>query len=432
MLNTFILKNGIKVATYNLPDLRSLHLSIIVKGGSLVEDPKKAGVAHFMEHMLVQGIPSYPTVEELSGYIESLAGTYNASTSLTSVDFGATVPASHLEDIVRIASEVFFSPLFVEESIEKERRAVIDEITQRSDSLGYKNYRFFRDNRYKADHPLTHDTGGTLETVKKLTRDDMIEYWQNFFLPKNTYLLISGKFDPKILNQLLDKYFSSFNQSNEFPGYPKMSNADFSARNSFIREDKDTKACYIDVTFPSISLESSTEEKMLQNLNTIILGKLRNSRLFKVLRYQKGLVYHIGAGASTAPGIGYGFVDGECVPEHLDEVLQLTVQELKSYVEHGPTEEELSNVKNFVSNRWLMSFDHPSAIADWIESDLLWRDKILLPEDTIEMINPITTQDLTNFMQKNWDFSKLNVTLQGAVKNTKANRQKYLDMFKSL
>jgi len=72
MLNTLTLPNGLKVATYNLPSLKSIHLRISVKGGSLVENPDNNGVAHFMEHMLVQGIPSYETAEIFSRFIEGL------------------------------------------------------------------------------------------------------------------------------------------------------------------------------------------------------------------------------------------------------------------------------------------------------------------------------------------------------------------------
>ncbi len=74
MLKTFKLTNGMQVATYNLPQLRSVYILSSVLGGSLEEPADKNGVAHFMEHMICQGTPSYQTVEELSVFIESLSG----------------------------------------------------------------------------------------------------------------------------------------------------------------------------------------------------------------------------------------------------------------------------------------------------------------------------------------------------------------------
>lgn len=61
MLKIVTLKNGIKVATYNLPQLKSVFIQETIKAGSVLENEDSRGVAHFMEHVLVEGIPSYPT-----------------------------------------------------------------------------------------------------------------------------------------------------------------------------------------------------------------------------------------------------------------------------------------------------------------------------------------------------------------------------------
>lgn len=87
MLKTFILKNGIRIATYSIPQTRSIYLSQSVKGGSIFDNERTSGLAHFMEHIICQGIPSLPNVEAFSDFIESLAGHYNATTYITRVNF---------------------------------------------------------------------------------------------------------------------------------------------------------------------------------------------------------------------------------------------------------------------------------------------------------------------------------------------------------
>lgn len=432
MLNTFTLKNGIRVATYDIPSLKSVHLRITAKCGSVVETVKDNGVAHFMEHMLVAGIPSLPNVEQFSGYIEGLAGTFNAHTEELAVGFSMTVPLTHLNDAVKISSEVFFEPIFPEDAIEKERRVVLSEIEQRMDSHFYKISQFFREKRFRKNHPLILNSGGSLKVIQKLKKADLINYWQKYFLSKNTYLIITGNFPTAKLKQMLDKYFLRFNLLKKFPGYPTMKNEDFSKRCVAIRDDKSLQTVYFDLTFPSLNLRDKIELRVKQGALLNVLGRLRNSRLFKLLRYQKGLVYDVNCGSTTFPELGYIYIVSQIAPQHLDEVIKLISQELSNFFHNGPTDEELEFAKNFLINQWLMAFDHPSAIAGWIEGDLLWQDKVGLPDDYIKMIENVTAGELVDLMQKYWDFDKLNLTLQGPIVNSEQNVKKFESMLEGL
>ena len=426
MLNNFTLKNGIKVATYKLPSVRSIHISVEVKAGSILENDSNNGVAHFMEHMLVQGIPSLPNVEKFSSFIEGLAGTYGAATDPLTVDFHINLPFNKLETGIKIASEVIFEPLFVPEALEKERVAVINELLQKMDSHFYKISRFFKEVRYPKGHPLYRDTGGNMEVVKKVSIEDLKKYWEDYFLPNNTYVLVTGNFEEEELKGLLEKYFESHKKSAGKVAYPEISNNDFTGRAIALRNDPNLKTAYIDFSFPGFATKDPdkySKELLGQSLLTIILGRLRNSRLFKLLRYQKGLVYGVSAGAAGVPGINSISISSETNPENLDEVVRLITAELIAFVDKGLTEKELEFAKYFMENQWLMSFDHPSSIASWIGYELLWKQKIHLPEDSVKELQGIDNKFLLDLMKKHWDFDKLNLVIQGPVEET--SKEKY-------
>lgn len=432
MLSTFSLQNGIKVASYNLPQVRSIHLRLSSKCGSIVENPKNNGVAHFMEHILVQGIPSFPSSEELSEYVESLAGNYSAHTESMLIGFSLTVPSTHIENAVKISSEIFFEALFMEKPVEKERQVIIDEINQRQDSHFFKISRFLLETRFSKGHPMTLPVGGDPKGVSKLTRNQLVEFWKKYFIPKNTYLLAIGNCEPQKLKEYLDNYFGKYDEASDFPGYPKLSPADFSDRQIALRTDKKLSTCYLDITFPSLSLEADLKDRLIHRLALVILGQLRNSRLFRLLRYQKGLVYNVFASSSSVPGLGYTSVYSEVSKTNLDEVVDLIVKSLVVYTQNGPTEVELNFARNYLTNQWLMAFDHPTSIASWIEDDLLWEDKILLPEEYASLIAGVTIQDVVAVMQKYWDFSKLNLVIQGPIDTTEENYHKYLNLASEL
>lgn len=432
MLHTYKLKNGLNVATYELPEMRSVYLGVSVKGGSIFDNEDKAGVAHFMEHLLVQGAPSYPDVESLSDFIEGIAGSYGAVTYSELIRFHTTAPATHIEDLIKIASEVFFEPFFPEVAIERERNAVLEEIRERQDGLGYKNYRFYSKVRYKPGHPLLIDGGGTEEAVRSLRREDVIEYWLKFFHPKNTNLIVVGGIKNQETKKLIEHYFGRYTSDKDFPGFPNVTNDDFSDRAVAIRYDKEIKSCYIDLSFPSINDQFPREIHYVHGAIQNILGRLRRSRLYRLLRQRKGLVYDVGITSASFNNFGYTDIYSQVSPENLEEVVRLIAQELEVFVKNGPTAEELQLAKNYSAGWSLMAFDHPSGIGDWVEHDLIWEDKIYTPEEIVDMINSITIEDIIEFMQKYWDFSKLNLVIQGPVPDSKANIKKYENLISKL
>lgn len=429
MLNSTTLQNGLKVATYSLPQLKSLHLEICVKGGSIVEAAKKKGVAHFLEHMLVQGIPSFPTALLFSEYVESLAGSYQATTGTFDIKFAITVPYSYLEDAVKISQEVFFQPLFPEEPIEKERAAIENELKQNIDSQWYPFRKFFLEKRFKNSCPLAHDDVAlSLDSLVGIEREDLLGFWKKYFLPSNTFLVAAGNFSYTHLLTLLEKHFGSTPRPESFSGYPRLSKADFQKERVVVRRDEKLKVVYLDISFPTYVPFTSRTGKTKQAILLGILGQIRYSRLVRKLRYEEGLVYSVHATSALYPGLGFITISSQVAEENLDKVLAIISQELRVFAKKGPTRQELEFMKNYDKNQLLMAFDHPSSIISWLEGGLLWSKKLLLPEDYIPMIDSIEIEELVEFIEQYWDFSKMQVTLQGAIEES-AVKEKYTPLF---
>lgn len=432
MVKTFILSNGVKVVTYNIPQIKSIHLTVGVKGGSFGEEQGKNGVAHFMEHMLLQGIPLFPNAEELSTAIEKLAGGYNAYTSMLLITFAISLPFIHLEEAVKIASEVMFSPLFPQASLEKERKAVLSEIAQLKDSLSYKLEQQFRVTRFTTKSVLQRDVGGITGVVQNITREDLLRYWERYFLPENTYIYIGGNFSESDVRSYLDTYFASQKKNRQFSGYPDISKKDFAEKTVTIKTDKSLGTNYITLSFPALSLDDDWKQIVLQDLALILLGKIRTSRLFKLLRYQKGLVYNISARQTLLPGVGYIDISSEVATEHIEEVTATIAKTVHDFISNGPTDEEMKLVTHYAENSWLMAFDSPESASDWLEQELLWEDKVRMPEEYIAMVKHVTKKDIMSAMKNFWDFEKLQLLIHGPLEESKNSIKKFQKLLSPL
>lgn len=417
MITIRTLSNGIKAAIYTDTSVHSFHLRLHVKGGSLVETKKNNGVAHFMEHMLVQGIPSYPSAELLSAFVESIAGRYGAFTSKITVSFEITVPTKEVKNACEIASQVFFEPLFPENSLEKERIAVLNEIQQKYDSQQYKMSKFFQKVRYKKNSRLLFDTGGSVPSVQKLTRDDLQTYWEKYFRPDNTFIIVVSSLKEEEVVTLLEIYFGKYkNTKNNVFYFPNITEKEFNGKKIVAHKQKDYFVNYVDISFPAVSLKEDLSTRLKHNILVTLLGRLRTSRLFKLLRYQKGLVYGVSSSNTMLPEIGTTYISSEVENSYLDEVIQLIIKTLDSFLTEGPTDEELTLIKHYLSNSWQMTYDYPDAVAGWIESGLLWEKKVYLPDDYIPFLEQITKKDLLAMMKQHWDLDKINLVIQGPMK----------------
>lgn len=412
MLSTFKLKNGIQIAAYNLPSLRSVYVSTVSKSGAIVEKKQNNGVAHFMEHMLVQGTSSMPSAEAISSYIESMAGKYNASTGQFSINFEISLPATHISDAIKISSEIFFKPTFPEKALEKERRAIMEELRERSSSHIYSLARFFRKTRFVPGSPLRLDTGGLLSTVSKMSRQTLISYWERYFTPQTTYVIIVGKFEKRLFNSLLEAHFGTISQK-KHPALPTLGKKHFTDKRFTFRQDIRLKSNYIYISFPSLTNEDDFDLQVGQELLHLILGRLRQSRLFRSLRYQKGLVYDVQSTGICVDGLGYSILSSEVSTKNLMRVVSEMFGILRDFVENGPTQQEIDFAREYLANQWLMSFDNPHLIADWLEDGLVWQKKVLMPEEMIGIVKKLTRKDLITLMKNYWDFRKLNLTIQG-------------------
>lgn len=417
---------------FSIPAMRSLFLGAAIKAGSIFDNQKTSGTAHLMEHMLVQGTPSLPNSELFASFMEKLAGSYQAVTYPQIIRFNLSLPVLYLEDALNITAEVLFQPLFDDLALIKEKNVVVQEIKERQDALWYKNSRFFTKVRFNKGHPLQLDPGGKEQVVKNLKRGDIDKYWSSFFFPSNTYLVLVGGFDSSVIKDKLTKVFGKYQIGKNFPGYPNLTNQNMSKKTIAIRSNTHLKTCYFDLSFPSICDDDPLQDRITQSVIIAILGRLRGSRLYKLLRQQLGLVYDVGMNVASYHDFGYVDIYSQVAPDKIDQVATLIVDEIKSFIITGPIEAEINFAKNYLVNRTLMQWDHPVSIAEWILSDLLWEDKIYTPEEYVKLIKLVDKKKIGNFIDKYWDFSKLNLIVQGPIKNSENNIKKFENLVADL
>lgn len=413
MLKTLTLQNGLKVASYALSGKHSLYLSLSVHCGSLYESSEESGLAHFLEHILAEGIPSLPSAAEISSFIEDRAGSYNLTTSRGRINFWVSLPKDYLGDALKIAKELFFEPLFDEKAIEKEKQAVYHEIRSKIDQEFYKFWVFWKQNRYTAENPLQRMTVGSLETVGNLTRDQVINFWKKYFLVNNCSLTVVGGFDHGELEKKVVTIFGGLKKGPETP-YVKLSEKLLSSRRTVFEKRSDLANNKLSFSWGSIGFDKKfRDEFTLEDVADRTLASMASSRLHRKLRAEAGLVYGVWFSRERYHGLGFSEIESRVSSENLEKVSKIIYAEILDIYENGVTKEEFNRVIKYKINRSLMSQDHPGAMAQWIEDDLFSYDVIEMPADYVSRISKFHHSQVADHVKKYWDLDKLNLMAQG-------------------
>src|SRR5271166_3304206 len=180
------LKNGVRVISEEMSHVRSVSLGVWIRTGSRRETSEENGVSHFIEHMLFKGTKNR-SAEDIARSVDSIGGNLDAFTAKELVCFNTKVLDQHLSKAFEVLADLVLHPSFREEDIEKEKGVILEEIKMEADSPDYLVHEIFSSNFWK-DHPLGKPILGTRETVKKLTRGGIEDYYRSVYTPANLLL----------------------------------------------------------------------------------------------------------------------------------------------------------------------------------------------------------------------------------------------------
>src|SRR2546425_4282283 len=169
------LDSGLRVLTERMPDVRSVTIGFWVAAGSRDEEPRVAGVSHFLEHLLFKGTDTR-TAKEIADAVDAVGGEMNAFTTKEYTAFYTRLVDADLDLGLDILSDIMWAPAFRPDEIEAERQVILEEILMHEDEPADLVHELFSDATYPG-HPLGREVLGDQATITAMTRDDIRGYF---------------------------------------------------------------------------------------------------------------------------------------------------------------------------------------------------------------------------------------------------------------
>src|SRR5438876_10102921 len=196
------LANGLDVIAEINPDAHSAAFGLFVKTGARDEEVTINGVSHFLEHMMFKGSQKY-TWEDVNRIFDEIGARYNAFTSQEMTAYYANVLPEFTERAIEHLSHLLRPAIRVED-FTTEKKVILEEIAMYLDDPGHRLYEKLMEIHF-ANHPLALSVLGSAESIKKLERDQMADYFKSRYGPGNMILAVTGQLDFDQIVQLAEK-----------------------------------------------------------------------------------------------------------------------------------------------------------------------------------------------------------------------------------
>lgn len=344
---------------YRLPNgmmvlLREAHAAPVAtcwvwyRVGSRNEVPGTTGISHWVEHMLFKGTPTIAK-GEMDRLIARNGGSFNGFTSYDYTAYYETLPAEKIELGLQIESDRMANALFAPEEVESERTVILSEREGHendpewwlSEAMMAATYQF---------HPYRNEVIGWKSDLQAITRDELYNHYQTYYMPNNAVLVLVGDFEREAMLEKVHRYFAHLPAGPAIPPARAVEPDQQGERRVLIR--RPGAAQYVQISFHAVDCRSA-DYPALVILDAVLSGAKglgfgggaqtnRSARIYRALIETQLASY---AGTSFRPSYDPGLFDLDATVQDghtCEEVEQALLAEVEKIRDHGVDQGEVA------------------------------------------------------------------------------------------
>ena len=202
-----ILENGLEVLMISDPGANTA-AAVSVGVGSIHEPPRLQGLAHFLEHMLLQSTKKYPAANDYYRFISDHGGKRNAYTDSDRTVYAMSIPQEALLEAMDRFAQFFVAPTFDEEAMARELQVIHQEFLRYRDSDAWRAQELLK-HALNEEHPYHRFDIGTADTLKEIKRSDLMEFWSRYYTTDHMRLVIQSSLPMDDLQRIVNATFGA-------------------------------------------------------------------------------------------------------------------------------------------------------------------------------------------------------------------------------
>jgi predicted Zn-dependent peptidase len=379
------LANGLRVLTEAMPQVLSTSIGIWVENGSRYESPDESGVSHFIEHLLFKGTRRR-TAAQIAEEIDAVGGVLNAFTGKEYTCYYAKVLGQDLPLALDVLADIFLESLFDASEIERERQVVIQEILQAEDTPDDFIHDLFTMRLWEG-HPLALPIFGSMHSVSAINRDLLTSFMTARYRAERVFIAAAGRVDHDQLVRDCQRLFAPVAGD----GRPDAISPP-SPHALVVNHEKKLEQVHLCLGAPCIS-QADPRRYALYVLNTALGGGM-SSRLFQEVRERRGRVYSIYSFTSSFIDSGYFAIYAGTNADWLEEVIEVTVGELRKIAREGLAPAELARAKSQLKGNMLLGMESTDSRMNRLARNEIYFRRDVPLEELAAGIDAVTNDEV--------------------------------------
>jgi predicted Zn-dependent peptidase len=365
-------------------------VEVMLKVSICDEAPEQAGIRFLLQQLLVHESFSseYP--------LEKWGGGAGSDVGLDYVEFNAVVVSDGFEAALETLAEMLCRPDFDVAAVERVKSETLDYLAAVREQPFWSTYLLFRQRLY-GDHPYARAAEGTLETIQSMNRQELLDFYFQWFVPNNTVIAVCGNVTPERAQKAIERAFGGWKgsmiQRPDSPNPPSLTHSLIAV------EEGRGAGAHVLIGFPAPEAGEPDEFAAFQVLNSL-LGRGMSGRLVEALRNQLGLAYQVSCFHPTLEQQGHLATYVLCEPDQVDVVKDAVVAQINRLLLEKIGDEELESAKAYLLGQYLVSLQRSRLEAH----NLAWWEILGLgsnfEEDYVTLVSAISAQDIQKVSQK--------------------------------
>lgn len=355
----YVLSNGMTVIMKENPDTGMVAADLMIKR-SIAANGKKYGLGHFTTRILLAGTETR-TREDITREVEAVGGSISARTYAEYSEIIVEVPSDRFSVALEVLQDVLLNPTFSPEEIERERTLILAELESQEDQPEVVTEELFMKTMYK-DHPYRHPKDGYVESVKEITREDLIEHYNTWYVPNKIILAMAGNLK-KRETLIATKYLFGRMIARPTPDerVPELKQKLYPETN---KRNMPLESFYIQYGHQLIPAVHPDFIKL--RMANAILGSGSGSRLFYELRDQRALAYSVRSIAPSIRSTGFLKITMISRPQVINESLAGIKEQIEILKTEDVTEEEMQLVKQKIRGFFFLDHQRTTDQANYL------------------------------------------------------------------